>query len=49
MKNLKKEKFEVYIPLHLRNLRLEINSFYEIKERYNKGFIKKVKHIFDKS
>jgi len=34
---MKKEKFEVYAPVHLRRLRFEIKKFLELKEKEKKG------------
>ena len=45
---MKKERFDIYVPLHLRRLRLDIQQFIVKKEERNRGFIKKFKNIFDK-
>ena len=41
LKHGKKEKFEVYVPEHLRKLRFEIVKFREMKEKEPKGFFRK--------
>ena len=38
---MKKKKFEIYVPMHLRKLRLEIVKFRELKEKEPKGFFRK--------
>jgi len=38
---MKKEKFEVYAPVHLRRLRFEIKKFLESKEKEKKGIFRK--------
>ena len=38
---MKKEKFEIYVPVHLRKLRFEIMKFRELKEKEQKGIFRK--------
>jgi hypothetical protein len=45
---MKKDRFELYIPTHLRQLSLEIERFKEMKRLKPKGFTKRLKNIFDK-
>ena len=39
--DVKKEKFEIYVPVHLRKLRFEIMKFRELKEKEQKGIFRK--------
>jgi len=39
---MKKEKFEIYAPVHLRKLRFEIMKFREMKEKESKGLFRKL-------
>ncbi len=42
---MKKERFEIYMPLHLRQLRYEIGAFAARKSAERKGLFKKMTKI----
>jgi len=44
---MKKEKFEIYVPVHLRKLRYDIKRFYTPKEEQKESILKKFKNVFE--